>query len=128
MHGREFVKNPAELFVGLDGDVTVLAEYFELQEAAIPALGKLEVFEQAGLFLADGEFVCKGIDRGIDVRVAKSSSCSLISETVLPRVAAGRVENWFRMPCKKLRSQFLEDVPVPAFQRPALPLPVLAMA
>ena len=58
---------------------------------------------------------------------AKSSSCSLISETVLPRVAAGSVENWFKMPCKKLRSQFLEDVPVPAFQRPALPLDVFAI-
>ena len=71
MHHGEFVENPAELFVGLDGDIAVLAEYLEFQEATIPAVRELEVFEQACVFLADGEFICKGLDRGVDVRVAE---------------------------------------------------------
>ena len=59
VHGRKFVENPAELLVRLDGDVTVLAEHFQLQEAAVPAVRKSKIFEQTGVFLADGEFVCE---------------------------------------------------------------------
>ena len=59
VHHGEFVENPAELFVGLDGDIAILAEYLEFQEAAIPAVRKLEVFEQSCVFFADCEFVCK---------------------------------------------------------------------
>ena len=38
VHDGELVENPAELFIGLDGDVAVLAENLEFQEAAIPAI------------------------------------------------------------------------------------------
>ena len=59
VHVGEFVVNPAELFIRVYGDVTVFAENLQFQEAAIPAVRKSKVFEQAGVFLADGEFVRK---------------------------------------------------------------------
>lgn len=57
VHVGKFVVNPAELLVRVDGDVTVLAENLQFQEAAVPAVRKSKVFEQAGMFFADGEFV-----------------------------------------------------------------------
>ena len=59
VHNGEFVENPAKLFVGLDGDIAVLAENFEFQKPAIPAVRKFEVFEQARMFFANCKLVCK---------------------------------------------------------------------
>ena len=95
MHHGEFVENPAELFVGVDGDVAVFAEYLEFQETAIPAVRKFEVFEQACVFLADGEFVCKGVDCRVDVRVAEVQKAVACVCRVLGELLGGEVFELF---------------------------------
>ena len=79
----------------MDGDVAIFAEDFEFQEAAIPTVRKLEVFEQARLFLADCEFVCKRINRGVDVRVAEVQKSVTGVCGVLGELLGGKVFELF---------------------------------
>ena len=95
VHVCEFVKNPAKLFVCLDGDVAVFAEDFEFQKAAVPSVRKFEIFEQAGLFLANGEFVCKGVNRGINVRVAEVQKSVACVCGILGKLLGGEVFELF---------------------------------
>ena len=91
MHHGELVENPAELFVRVDGNIAVLAEHLELQEAAIPTVRKLEVFEQAGVFLADGEFVCKRVDGRVEIRVAEVQKSVTGVCRILQELLGGKV-------------------------------------
>ena len=95
MHDGELVENPAELFVGLDGDIAVFAEDLEFQETAIPAVRKLEVFEQACVFLANCKFVCKRIDCRVDVRVAEVQKAVACVGRVLGELLGGEVFELF---------------------------------
>ena len=125
VHHREFIENPAELFVGLDGDVAVLAEHLELQEAAVPTVRELEVFEQARMFLADGELVRKRINGWVDVRVAEVQEPVACVGRVLRELLGGEVFELFldfgdglAAGCSRERGELVQD----ALQKAEVPV------
>lgn len=130
MHDGELVENPAELFIGLDGDVSVLAENLEFQETAVPAIRKLEIFEQARLFLANGELVCERVDGCVEVRIAKVQKSVAGICRVLGELLGGEVFELFLdlgnclsacrcRECRKLVQNALQKAQVPVLGRRA---------